>query len=197
MNRKEEILVAMGKLFLEVGYDASMTNLAKNTGLSKSSIYSHYESKDQIIYKIVEKEMLNFYNLYENKIDEIKNKSCEYGLKEIFYFLTEYYKEKQNAYLWAQVGHIPNEELKKKCVELKKVRDVKLSQQVSELLNLGARNNEIEKDNLDGVLQLYLSAIFGNTSMLRLDKEGFGIFENNKTSLWDAFWDGIKIKQKV
>ena len=51
--RKQEILDAAKKLFSKKGYAASsMRDLAKSLGIKPASLYSHYESKDQMLWEI-------------------------------------------------------------------------------------------------------------------------------------------------
>ncbi|MPM75802.1 hypothetical protein SDC9_122796 [bioreactor metagenome] len=57
MDKKEEILVTMTELFAQKGYNTSMSDISKKVGIKVQSIYSHYESKDQIVYLVLKKEI--------------------------------------------------------------------------------------------------------------------------------------------
>lgn len=54
-QKREQILKTAAKVFAEQGFDrASMTTLAKECGISKANIYHYYDSKDAILYDILE-----------------------------------------------------------------------------------------------------------------------------------------------
>lgn len=50
LDKKEEILETMSELFAQKGYNTSMSDISKKVGIKVQSTYSHYESKDQIVY---------------------------------------------------------------------------------------------------------------------------------------------------
>lgn len=60
--RKQEILDAAQQLFSEKGYiAASMRDLAKALHIQPASLYSHYNSKDDILWEIAIRAAQNFY----------------------------------------------------------------------------------------------------------------------------------------
>ncbi|WP_462316862.1 TetR/AcrR family transcriptional regulator, partial [Methanobrevibacter sp.] len=76
MNTKERIFDASLDLFSKRGYDSvSLREIADEVGIRKSSIYSHYPSKEAILMDIFD----YFTNLFE--YDELLN-SREYSLSE-------------------------------------------------------------------------------------------------------------------
>ncbi len=54
-QKRSQILKTAAKVFADQGFDrASMTVLAKECGISKANIYHYYDSKDAILYDILE-----------------------------------------------------------------------------------------------------------------------------------------------
>lgn len=54
-EKRGQILRSAAKVFATEGFDrASMTQLAKECGISKANIYHYYDSKDAILYDILE-----------------------------------------------------------------------------------------------------------------------------------------------
>ncbi len=54
-QKREQILKSAAKVFADQGFDrASMSLLAKECGISKANIYHYYDSKDAILYDILE-----------------------------------------------------------------------------------------------------------------------------------------------
>jgi AcrR family transcriptional regulator len=61
-SRKQEILDAAQQLFSEKGFvAASMRDLATALGIRPASLYSHYKSKDEILWEIAIRAAQNFY----------------------------------------------------------------------------------------------------------------------------------------
>jgi AcrR family transcriptional regulator len=54
-QKRAQILGSAAKVFAEAGFDrATMTQLAHECGISKANIYHYYDSKDAILYDILE-----------------------------------------------------------------------------------------------------------------------------------------------
>jgi AcrR family transcriptional regulator len=54
-QKRAQILKSAAKVFAEQGFDrASMTQLARECGISKANIYHYYDSKDAILFDILE-----------------------------------------------------------------------------------------------------------------------------------------------
>lgn len=83
MDTKEKIFDVSLDLFSKKGYDSvSLREIAKEVGIRKSSIYSHYTSKEAILMNIFD----YFTNLFE--YDEMLN-SKDFLLAEDNEILTE------------------------------------------------------------------------------------------------------------
>ena len=66
--RKQEILTAAQKLFSEKGFNAaSMRDVAKKLDIRPASLYSHYNSKDDILWEIA----IRCANEFHQKVDPI------------------------------------------------------------------------------------------------------------------------------
>ncbi|NVK14126.1 MAG: TetR/AcrR family transcriptional regulator [Rhodobacteraceae bacterium] len=54
-EKRAQILKSAAKVFAESGYDrASMTQLARECGISKANIYHYYDSKDAVLYGLLD-----------------------------------------------------------------------------------------------------------------------------------------------
>ncbi|MGR5119981.1 TetR/AcrR family transcriptional regulator [Vibrio astriarenae] len=47
-KKREQIVLAAGKLFTEVGYAVSMDQIAKAANVSKQTVYAHFKTKDEL-----------------------------------------------------------------------------------------------------------------------------------------------------
>jgi AcrR family transcriptional regulator len=54
-EKRAQILKSAAKVFAEAGYDrASMTQLARDCGISKANIYHYYDSKDAVLFGLLD-----------------------------------------------------------------------------------------------------------------------------------------------
>ncbi|MFW8636484.1 TetR/AcrR family transcriptional regulator [Cribrihabitans pelagius] len=54
-QKRAQILKSAAKVFADAGYDrASMTQLARECGISKANIYHYYDSKDAVLFGLLE-----------------------------------------------------------------------------------------------------------------------------------------------
>lgn len=91
----ESILSVSAKLFLEKGYDkTSMQDIAKTAGISKGAIYHHFQSKDEIIKAVTDKQAQMVKAEMEHLISETNSMSG----KEQLQFILEKNLESQEAH---------------------------------------------------------------------------------------------------
>ncbi|MGI3186040.1 TetR/AcrR family transcriptional regulator [Nioella aestuarii] len=63
-QKREQILQSAAKIFATEGFDrASMAQLAKECGISKANIYHYYDSKDAILFDILDTYLSNLRDL--------------------------------------------------------------------------------------------------------------------------------------
>ncbi|MEH7502256.1 helix-turn-helix domain-containing protein [Neobacillus drentensis] len=68
----ETILSVSAKLFLEKGFDkTSIKDIAETAGISKGAIYHHFQSKDEIINAVTEKQAQNVENMIKGWLSEM------------------------------------------------------------------------------------------------------------------------------
>lgn len=91
----ESILSVSAKLFLEKGFDkTSMQDIATTAGISKGAIYHHFQSKDEIIKVVTEKQEKTVKAAMENLLSETDSLSG----KEQLQFILEKNLESQEAH---------------------------------------------------------------------------------------------------
>ena len=68
--KRAQILKSAAKVFADAGYDrASMTQLARECGISKANIYHYYDSKDAVLF-----------GLLETYLSDLRDRVCELDL---------------------------------------------------------------------------------------------------------------------
>lgn len=134
-DTKERILEAALKLFAQSGYSGtSMSDIAKQLGITKGALYKHYTSKQEILDSIVarmnqaDSERAEEYNMPKTKTD---------GFEEAYLHIPI---EKIRAYGTAQFDHWTKERFPsdfRKMLTLEQYRDPTLAQLYQDYLATG------------------------------------------------------------
>ena len=70
-QRRNAVLEAAEKFFLEVGYEAfSMSHLAKNIGLAKGTLYLYFETREEIFLTLYEQSLVRWSDLFIDDLPE-------------------------------------------------------------------------------------------------------------------------------
>jgi AcrR family transcriptional regulator len=70
-QRRNAVLEAAEKFFLEVGYEAfSMSNLAKNIGIAKGTLYLYFETREEIFLTLYEQSLVRWSDIFIDELDE-------------------------------------------------------------------------------------------------------------------------------
>jgi AcrR family transcriptional regulator len=191
MEKKEEILEAAYKHFSKRGYNVSMAEIAKEVGIKAPSLYSHFISKDEIVYLIVEKEIVK-YNEFLNRVyDESKDKVIEEKFENIFFAIIKYFKDNDKLRLWRNILLIDNDDLRKKCSELVFNLEMFHLKKMEELFSKSMLQNHQNKDEIEGNALLFLAMIQGALEGELLCYGSSTKADEFISKTWKAYWNGI------
>ena len=180
-NTKERILEIALELFAQSGYlGTSMSDIAKQLGITKGALYKHYTSKQKILDSIVER---------MNKMDYERAEKYEMPETEPDGFAEAYMHTpigKIRAYSMAQFDHWTKERFSanfRKMLTLEQYRDPKLAQLYHDYLATGPTE--------------YMAAIFrkltdSDASAMQLALEFYG-----PMFLLYSIYDGAEKKEAV
>ncbi len=180
-DTKKRILETALELFAQSGYmGTSMSDIAKELGITKGALYKHYTSKQEILDSIVER---------MNKMDYERAEAYEMPETEPNGFAEAYLHtpiEKIRAYAIAQFDYWTKEKFSadfRKMLTLEQYRDPKLAKLYHDYLATGPVR--------------YMAAIFRNLtdsdeSSMQLALEFYG-----PMFLLYSVWDGAEEKESV
>ncbi len=177
LDMREEILHKATELFLNLGFKSvTMDDLAQEMGISKKTIYSHFENKT----KLVEESTLDLFWFISNGIDEIvalqKNPIEE--LYEIKKFVMLHLKDEKSSPQYQLQKYYPKiyGTLRKKQFDV--MQDCVLDN-IKRGIDIGIYRNNL---NIEFVSRIYFS---GAISIKDNDLFPIGVFSN--TQLEDDF----------
>jgi len=148
----ETILSVSAKLFLEKGFDkTSMMDIAKTAGISKGAIYHHFQSKDEIIKSVTERQSQAVKDAMENFLSETSSLSG----KEQLQLILERNFENQKAHYLDDVMSVRMKSAEfvlsymQSCVN-------KDSAFVSEIIKRGIADGSLVTDSPDECAEVFL-----------------------------------------
>jgi len=192
MDTKEEILKIVDSLFAQKGYCLSMSEIAKGVGIKVPSIYSHFSGKDEIIQRVTEKEILSFFISVSEEIDKKNKKTSEEQIRELFYFILNYYKLENRLRFWRNMSLIQEQDLKKRCGSLVREKEKEVYDRLCKVFKEGQINKEIKETEIEGLVSLFFVIVRGVMDfMIVYNSEDFDL-ENYIDKIWKEYWNAVK-----
>lgn len=190
LDKKQEIIEAAFELFSIKGDHLSVSELARAVGIKTPSLYSHFESKDQIMEIMIRQEIQRYYECLEQEILVAEKLSCKEAMQRLFDFAMEYFGENKRLRVWRTMPLISNEEHKSIFRELIEDQDKLYIQRMRKCFQKGLDNGEICADASESALHLYFTMIQGVLDIMLLrpihpNINGFA------SKVFEAYWNGI------
>lgn len=185
-DTKKNIVESAVSLFSQHGYHgASMTMIAEETGVSKGTLYWHFDSKEELFRFIVLKG-LDFFNTEFNGINE-KPQNAERKIKEIIKFAVEFLVEN------SKIANILRNNVEILNAEFQEEMESKHEQYVeifTSIINQGIKEKTIRSKNPRNTAVMMLTVLFTSHADWLLDE--FKDKEKEVEFVYDFIMNGIK-----
>ncbi|MBU3104665.1 TetR/AcrR family transcriptional regulator [Clostridium gasigenes] len=191
MGKKEEILEAAYKHFSKRGYNVSMADIAKEVGIKTPSLYSHFISKDEIVYLIVEKEVVKYNEFLNNVYNESNHTAIDEKFKNIFFDIIKYFKDNDKLRFWRNILLIDNDDLRKKCSELVFNLEMFHIKKMEEAFEQSMLKNYPSEDEIESNALLFLAMIQGALEGELLCYGSTSKAEEFIAKTWKAYCNGV------
>jgi len=195
MERTTEILDTAQELFGKYGFaKTTMSDIAKQLGLSKASLYYYYPDKDSIYLAVITKEQVQFINMLHDSILKTENPIdilYQYVQIRIKYFSVMMNLNRARFESFMRM----NEAMKNSWKEFRKKEEI----EIQFVLQKGIDQGVFGVEKLDKTTSLFLDTFKGlifyylkNKDFNFLDKSDFMALEEQLTLFTSIFIKGIK-----
>jgi len=195
MERTTEILNTAQELFGKYGFaKTTMSDIAKQLGLSKASLYYYYPDKDSIYLAVITKEQVQFINMLHDSILKTENPTdilYQYVQIRIKYFSVMMNLNRARFESFMRM----NEAMKNSWKEFRKKEEI----EIQFVLQKGIDQGVFGVEKLDKTTSLFLDTFKGlifyylkNKDFNFLDKSDFMALEEQLTLFTSIFIKGIK-----
>ncbi|MGV2941955.1 TetR/AcrR family transcriptional regulator [Mesobacillus sp. LC4] len=193
MNTKDKLLKKGLEHFSEKGYEGtSLIEIAKDVGIRKSTIYSHFSNKDELFFEVLHCVNQEFLEFCTNCLENDKDSSIDEKLYILLVESIKVNKEKyQNALLWKRLRLFPPVHLKESLAEKFKTQMSPLLDMIERLFAEAMQSGELVKSNHNSIelAMAYYTLMDGLVISILYDREQN--LENRIEILWSAFKDGL------
>ena len=192
MTTKQKIIQVVGELFAEKGYMLSMSDISERVGIKVPSIYSHFESKDQIVYLAIEENLTDFNIFLKELYSKLQNESTECILRGIYFGVIDYYSSYTKLKLYRNIDFIPDGLLYEKCKKLQKEYSKEQMSILDRIFEEGYKKGEVKFRAEEGYQYLYLTMLRGILDGMITYSDEVEVRKVYEKKIWKIFWNSIK-----
>lgn len=153
---KEQIMTAAENLFSEKGFaQTTIDDISKTSEYSRRTIYSYYESKEDILHHIIEKGLMLLKQDIENAVNTSDNFIV--GYKEICFAMSKYQKECPHSLYGVNNASTSNIDISSASEAVKHILSLgsEINYILAEFIKAGKVNGVVRQD-IEPVLTVYI-----------------------------------------
>lgn len=189
--RKELILQIAYEKFSKKGYNTPLSEIAKEAGIKKQSIYNYYENKDELFCEMIKKEIDTYFNERIKEIRDLKDGAPEDQLKTIFFSIIDYFSDIPKLKFWRWLLLIESKELFERTQSSIQHYEGEFATGLrSCIANLLGDEKKVEEFG-NPIIQSFMSLVHGTLDGILLYHD---VFETKKytENVWFMFWTGVE-----
>lgn len=189
-NESTEEKIKKAALFYisKYGYEGTTLNdIAKTVGIKTPSIYSHFDSKEQLFINILKDQRIKERESLFKLVLSFRNKSTKEIIKKLFY----HYTDASNIIFWyiaiKQILMNPPSDIIQSLREDFTEIESEISIQLTEFIQIGRQEGYIKRDDTDRMISLFFTLIDGLLVEQNLysDKK----YEERRKEIWNLYWE--------
>lgn len=201
INKRESIIKTAEKLFYSIGInETTMDKLAKESGFTKRTLYSYFNSKEDIYYEVMLKSFNELNSLVRNILNENRDVSSIDRIRILGKCLIEFSTMNSSGFKAIfdfqnkDIENILNNETAMKCYE----EGQYLVEIMLDALNKGVKSGELKKDiDVNKIFIVLWGVIVGMTNLINYKTDYIEKYlgENMESVLnysYDIFFEAIK-----
>lgn len=192
MHTKEKILLEGMKLFASLGYNGtSMTKIADQVGLQKSSLYAHYNSKEAIFIDVTTKIAADYINFVKATFEN-DGKTTEEKLHLSFQaHVKDMAVHDSSIEFYNRFSSYPPKGVEDRILKLLRESEEQaraaFKKEIRKAQEAGAITSEVSPEEAAHAFYGLLDGLSYETSYYGMD-----IIECHGESMWKVFWRGVK-----
>ncbi|MEF9941655.1 MAG: TetR/AcrR family transcriptional regulator [Lachnospiraceae bacterium] len=183
METKNKIMASAFGLFATKGIHFSLSEVAQAVGIKKASIYAHFESKDLLIYNVIDQEIKEYFFKINQENDD---------LEKLFFGVLNYYNDSHVKLLfWKRLLLLPSESTNPILLEQIHHMSVERYTIVNTLIKRDMQLGLLKDQSDEEISLMFFSLLHGllSSTMLYHSKD----IKKHYASIWNIFYASIKL----
>ena len=187
--RNELILEAAYEVLLEKGYyEASIDEIAERVGISKGTVYLHFESKEQLMVALIEQQIIRFLALIDQVMGEATTVRARLE-RILLYTYTGLQNDRQLLLMMADITGLARGVIEKQPTL--KARDAEAKKHLAGLFEEGKRSGELDSKVPTPIMVATFIALLTSQDNEQLLLSGQYALEDLVTNVSRIFFQGI------
>ncbi|WP_445487352.1 TetR/AcrR family transcriptional regulator [Niallia sp. 03133] len=191
--KREELKQAALKYFAINGYEGtSLTQIADEVGIKKSSIYAHFKGKDELFLEVLREAKeaeISMKETYFHKNDRSNVSSFLYGY---LWNIVDMFQKNESLKFWLLMGFLPPshlyKEVQQEVLEVEVFQEKLLKEAFEQWIQKEAITSEENADTLTTAFTGIVMAIMVELAYFNASNQ----VGKKLKALWKVFWRGIK-----
>ncbi len=189
--RREIILQVAYEKFSKKGYNTSLSEIAKEAGIKKQTIYNYYENKDELFFEMIEKEVDSYFNERIKEIQNLNDGTPEEQLKTAFFSIVDYFSDIPKLMFWRWLLLIDSRDLfertQSRIQHYESEVAIGMRSCVANLLG----DKKKEEEFATPIIQSFMSLLHGTLDGILLYHDVFDMKKYTE-NVWFVFWTGVE-----
>lgn len=187
--REGLILNVTYQKFAEKGYSTSLSEIAKEAGIKKQTIYNYFPDKETLFFEMIKVRIDMYYEFLEAEYQRNLPKEPQDRLKNMYIAIVEYFQNKTKLNFTKRLLLIEDPILLKKAKDYLKAHDIIFSKRLyDEVTNLV--NNDLDEERVWKFVQTYMVMLHGTLDGILLFEDTIDM-KQFALNTWDVFFRGI------
>lgn len=195
-STKEKIKKAAQTLFATNGFvGTSMKDIADKVGIRKASLYSHFSSKEEILFEVYKEVSSDYLALSKRLMEESKEMEIQDRLEHLFKgYIVHYYHHKEYQAFWSQIQlHLVcPPEIKEAIFKDITEKEQFFQKGMEEIFQEAMEQKVIREDKPSRLVMSFRAMRDGLLSWMLVVPE---IKEEHISSFWKDYWFGLENRE--
>ncbi|SDY48153.1 TetR/AcrR family transcriptional regulator [Tindallia californiensis] len=188
MSKKQEIIDRTYELFSRYGDALSLSAIANATSIKKSSLYAHFDSKDHLLFHVIDLELQKFDQATLDVLKTSDSTDLKKTVSDFYYFILYYFNDPTKLVFWKRCMLMSEGPLKKKVEETHMKIHQRNIEYITTLYIDYAKTNDLDEKNVDIFRHSFMVLLLGTLYSLF-------VFEHRVTPYdhsFHIFWKGVQ-----
>jgi AcrR family transcriptional regulator len=188
LSKKEELLHHTYELFSRLGESLTLSIIARSVNIKKASIYAHVESKEELLYQVIAKQIQHYSTATLHQLSKNESLPFDLQLKHFYLFNVNYFHEPTRLLFWKRCLLLSESPLRDRVEKEHQEVHNRNIRQIASIYLKSADQCGLSSDFLPIFTNAYVVLILGTLYSLSVYENDYANYEQS----YEIFWKGLQ-----